>query len=68
MEQRAPRRTDTPEALEARLAGYLRSVWPATLSDEARANLLALYRGIAGLADARLPAAPHPDIPAAWIE
>lgn len=68
MEQRAPKRTDDSEADESRLAGYLRSVWPGTLSDEARSNLLALYRGIAGVADARLPAAPHPDIPPAWIE
>ncbi len=68
MEQRARRRTDTPEALESRLATYLRSVWPGTLSDDARSNLLALYRGIAGVAGARLPSAPHPDIPEAWIE
>ncbi len=68
MEQRTLRRTDASEALEARLASYLRSVWPGTLSDEARANLLALFRRVAGLADARVPAAPHPDIPAAWIE
>ncbi len=68
MEQRAPRRTDTSEALESRLAGYLRSVWPGTLSDEARANLLALYRSIAGLTGGRLPAVPHPEIPEAWIE
>lgn len=52
---------------EDRLARYLESVWPSSLSRAARLNLLALYRGIAAGADGGLPA-PHPELPAAWLE
>lgn len=54
---------------EARLCRYLRSVWPSNLGREARSNLLALYRGIAGIdAGSRGHPAPHADIPKSWLQ
>lgn len=59
---------EAPSADEEQLGHYLRSVWPSGLSLEARANLLALYRGIAGASGARSLPTPHPEIPEAWLE
>ena len=57
------------EAVEARLAGYLREVWPSDLKPAARTNLLALYRGIAAEDGSGVPVPePHPEIPKAWLE
>lgn len=67
MEPQTPRRADTQAADETRLGSYLRAVWPANLSREARLNLLALYRGIAGENGGPL-AVPHAEIPKVWLE
>lgn len=53
---------------EAWLSHYLHSVWPSTLSAEARSNLLALYRGLAEPNEGRPLMFPHREIPSAWLE
>ncbi len=67
MEPHILRRADTQAPNETELGGYLRAVWPANLSREARRNLLALYRGIAGENGGPL-AVPDAEIPRVWLE
>ncbi len=67
MELHTRRQADTQAADETRLGRYLRTVWPANLSREARLNLLALYHGIAGENGGPL-AVPHAEIPRVWLE